>query len=384
MKNTLILFLLGISLQFGFAQETRLDSSYVFDWVDEAWVNTRYFTYAWDNAQDYIRSQYRPNDNGEFYLVTRSEFLHDDQGNIVSLVQQDYDTSQNIWLDDYRATFNYNSMNQQVEFESFFWDEDLQIWEKFVKSESFYVTEHDELDHIIRYEDDDNNEWEYDFTLFNEYFFEGDRLDSLRSFRHRANEMDTLPFERKEYDYNSDGMLSQFRNHRVNLQDTNLYLIAVDDYLYNEKGLLENRKVALGNNWQAPEPRNDHYFTYDEDDKMTSECSLEIIDDVFVNNRKVVYVYAPFTISSTEETSLELSTSWNNNSLGRLELSVDNTDSSDDLRMFIVNVNGQILKSVKINKNQSFSTGYTLPSGMYAWLIEDASGRFKTEKLIVH
>lgn len=384
MKNLLLItILVSFIIQTGQTQEAEVDTSFIYDWIDDEWVNTRFNTRDWINEQDYVRFRHDLQEDGSYFISDRVEFNFDDQGNYSRWYAENFDTTLNAWVNRSLVNWEYTELNQELTKESFSWNAELEVWEENTLRETYYTTEHNEPIYTITSEADENGEWNYLMTFFTNYFFIGDQIDSLYTKIHRVNETDTLPFDSKRYLYNDEGLVEVYRNYRVEQGDTIYKPLSVTLYEYNEDNQLVFRSSALRSNGELV-PRHEYSYEYTEDGNLESYCASDTQNGVLVNDWKIRYSYAVNGTTAVDDDLLEVKFNWNNSTIGRLDLRVDNTDSSENLKALIVNQTGQIQKSININPHQNFQTSYAMHPGIYALTFIDNKGGIRSEKVIVH
>ena len=356
-----------------FAQEAQLDSFHQLIYLDDDWsLETTYiFEYPADDALD--RYSYSVDENGvrtpSFYF----SWTYNANGDVAEILYHTYVEQIKDYQIYARRDYTYDDDNNLSGVYSFDWDSAGEDWENDLAFEYERYTEQGDYQ-LRKYLQGINGiDWEVSSEITQEHFYNAENL--LDSTIRKQESIISFTYK---FLYDSEGREIEYRNYT----NGGLELNANNFRSYNSEGLVSE---ILFNYYDSTVDAvlADRKRIFEYDSNMDLVCRIDSEFDVeYIDTDK--FLYFPRVMSSVNSLlDLGLKVNWTNVGFGKLDISMEGLDASQNYKVALFNMQGEPIKFLTLKNQASWNNSYRLDSGAYVLIVRDDENRMHSEKMVV-
>lgn len=310
-------------------EELILQDKYSYIYDQDGHLQNR-FLFTWDNNQQLFvnseRRSYTTNENGlpltdvgniwrnsAWFPNDSIKNEYDAAGHITKQERYIWNSSTNVWRNNFRSATLYDSNNNLVSFESYLWDTSIGIWKGSDKRIYSYDSNHNQLLYEQYRWDTNLNTWyvsvkyinsydENNNELSREYYGWNTTLNALvgtEKSESTYNEFNQVTsYIRYKWDQATSSWINSNRTENTYDEQGNLTVNSVFEWNNNTSQWIENTRIVNTYDEQMRIVRTDNYYL----NRITSELRLNTYSISYFTNLGVSELRLSFEYTGGEKT----------------------------------------------------------------------------------
>lgn len=299
-------------------------------------------TFIYNNNGYLIISTKSDRENSNQWIIySKDEYTYDNQGNVTSIVDKNWNSNTNNWDFYSKDEYTYNSEENTTSIVFYNWDQNNNEWVYFEKIEFTYDTQGNTTSTFFYNWNQNINQWDVHRTK-KEYVYNTEgNLTSTANYHWNQNENQWVNSGKIEFIYNTKGNVASIEEYDWNSNSNNWNFSDKEEYTYDNEGniILQIRYYWSNNQWV-----NIYKGEYNYDTNYNSaelilppEVNYWFHDDIESNIKNMMTNFISFEYSSqiwaksSESTMYYSDVSTSNNICENLSITNATYPETDDL-----------------------------------------------------
>ncbi len=340
-----------------------------FSWEGDHYAQDSKMEYTYENGLKTSETYYGW-EGTEYVFSDKTDFSYDQNGQVVTEANYEWDTDENIWLKNYKYETSYNASGQETEQTRYSGKYSLDQWDQSDKNTYTYDAQGNLIEGIDYYWYD--NDWNEDEKFSSTFDGEGNELTYTEFIwvndAWRGEERYTMS-------YDDDGnLISEIIEEGTG--NDSWELIAKYDLLYDETVSWES--IAMWDDWR--EEFEDEFYVKSK--LLSIEISLyDETNMTWEEDMTLTLTYVPFDskVTSISDALSSDSKLYPNPTSNQTTIEFEGYEGN--LELSISNLSGEILMTTDVQAGEAFSVE-DLEAGVYMIQAKTSNGQVLNEKLV--